>query len=197
MPDWYRLNRSLATEPTVNRNFSNFNVPAAIFLTGVTGFLGGAFLSQLIDDGFEGEVVCLARASDEKHARERIRRSLARFGHSQVPSWVRALPGDVTSDTWHTAPELDYVTHVLHLAASTSFGQEESIFRTNIDGAMSVARSMRGRNLVRYLHTGTATICGAHPPHVVHENDYPHPDAHHLVPYTSSKAQAESELAKR
>ena len=29
----------------MNRNFSNFNVPAAIFLTGVTGFLGGAFLS--------------------------------------------------------------------------------------------------------------------------------------------------------
>ncbi len=182
----------------MNRDPRIFAAPSAtIFLTGVTGFLGGAFLAQLIDDGFDGEVVCLVRAQTLECARERVRKSLARFGHNHVPKWVRVLPGDVTGDAWHTAPELNAVTHTLHLAASTSFGTEESVFRTNVDGAMSVARSMRGRNLERYLHTGTATICGAQPPNIVHENDYPHPDAVHLVAYTKSKAEAETELAKR
>ena len=42
-----------------------------VFLTGVTGFLGGAFLSQLLDNAFDGEVVCLVRAEDQESAEER------------------------------------------------------------------------------------------------------------------------------
>ena len=56
---------------------------------------------------------------------------------------------------------------------------------------------MRGRNLHRYIHTGTATICGACPPHVVHEDAYPDDKAIHLVAYTRSKAEAERLLAER
>lgn len=182
----------------MNRDlYSDGASSATIFLTGVTGFLGGAFLSHLIESRFPGEVVCLVRAAGIEAARERLRLSLARFGHHSIPKWVSVLPGDVADEHWHTAPELLPVTHTLHLAASTSFGKEPSIYRVNVDGALSVARSMRGRNLERYLHTGTATICGARPPHIVHEDDYPHADALHLVEYTKSKAQAEQELISR
>ena len=54
-----------------------------------------------------------------------------------------------------------------------------------------------GRPLVRYIHTGTATICGANPPHVVHEDDYPNRATEHFLPYTQSKAEAELQLGER
>ena len=174
-----------------------------VFLTGVTGFLGGAFLSNLVDNSFDDDIVCLVRADDQDTAEERVRRSLARFCPSNSP-WAKRLPrnvrvlrGDITRDDWHSAPELDDVSHVLHLAASTSFGNQPGIRKTNVEGALSLAKAMRGRNLTRYIHTGTATICGAAPPHVVHEDSYPSDEAEHLVAYTRSKAEAERQLAER
>jgi len=168
-----------------------------VFLTGVTGFLGGAFLSDLLESSFDGSVVCLVRADDQETAEERTRRSIARFGnYTRLPKNVRVLRGDVTSEDWHAAGELNDVTHVLHLAASTSFGNHRGIRETNVGGALSVAQAMRGRRIERYIHTGTATICGGDPPNVVHEDDYPELEANHLVPYTRSKAEAERMLAQ-
>jgi nucleoside-diphosphate-sugar epimerase len=171
-----------------------------VFLTGATGFLGGAFLSHLLDGSFEGRIVCLVRAADRASAESRVIRSLARFASQpslRLPKNVEILAGDLLAHNWHHAPELDGVTHVVHLAANTSFGNQRGVRKTNVEGALSVAKAMRGRNIERYLHTGTATICGAFPPHIVHEDDYPSDDATHLVAYTRSKAEAEKLLAER
>lgn len=170
----------------------------AVFLTGVTGFLGGAFLANLLDSAFDDEVICLVRADDQETAEERAERSVARFGwQSRLPKNVKILRGDLLSDEWHEAPALRDVTHVLHLAASTSFGNHHGIRNTNVGGALSVAKAMRGRRLERYIHTGTATICGGSPPPIVREDDYPSKNATHLVAYTRSKAEAERQLAER
>ena len=56
---------------------------------------------------------------------------------------------------------------------------------------------MRGRNLQRYIHTGTAAICGANPDRIVLEDSYPREDVEHLVAYTRSKAEAERQLDER
>src|SRR5580765_3954141 len=65
-----------------------------VFLTGVTGFLGGAFLSDLLQSPFDGEVVCLVRADDDDTAEERVRRSLGRFTTSySLPKNVKVLRG--------------------------------------------------------------------------------------------------------
>ena len=183
-------------ENFVNFQRKTFIQRRAVFLTGATGFLGGAFLAGLLDSGFEGDVVCLVRAEDQESAEDRAQQSIGRFGvRGPLPDNVKILRGDVVNVDWHYARELDGITHVLHLAASTSFGNSPGIFHTNVDGALSVARAMRGRSLKRYIHAGTATICGAFPPHVVHEDDYPSADAGHLVTYTRSKAEAERRLA--
>jgi nucleoside-diphosphate-sugar epimerase len=167
-----------------------------VFLTGATGFLGGAFLTDLLQSSFDGEVVCLVRADDDDTAEERVRRSVGRFGASDpLPRNVKVLRGDLLSEDWHRSPDLDGVTHVLHLAASTSFGNSRAIRTTNVGGALSVAKAMRGRNLERFVYTGTAAICGASPAPVVHEDDYPDESATHLVAYTRSKAEAERLLA--
>ncbi len=171
-----------------------------IFLTGVTGFLGGAFLTHLEQIFFQGRVVCLVRATSQALAEERVVRTLARFARHpnlRLPRNVEVLRGDLLSHDWHKAPQLDGVTHVLHLAASTSFGNHASVRKTNVDGALSVAAALQKHRLERYLHTSTATICGAFPPHVVREDDYPAQDATHLVAYTRTKAEAEQLLAER
>jgi nucleoside-diphosphate-sugar epimerase len=176
---------------------SSWSAPT-VLLTGVTGFLGGAFLSDLLQSSFDGEVVCLVRADDDDSAEERVRRSLSRFGApDRLPKSVKVLRGDLLSEDWHESPYLDGVTHVLHLAASTSFGNSRAIRTTNVGGALSVAKAMRGRNLERFLYTGTAAICGASPESVVHEDNYPSESATHLVAYTRSKAEAERQLAEQ
>ena len=114
-----------------------------------------------------------------------------------LPKNVKVLRGDLLSQDWHDSPLLNGVTHVLHLAASTSFGNSRGIRTTNVGGALSVAQAMRGRNLERFLYTGTAAICGASPNPVVHEDDYPSDRATHLVAYTRSKAEAERQLAEQ
>lgn len=170
----------------------------AIFLTGVTGFLGGACLAALLDAAFDAEVICLVRGEDQESAESRVRRSIARFGGPAcLPRNVKVLRGDLLSDEWHHSPLLRNVTHVLHLAASTSFGNQQGIRRTNVDGALSVAKAMRGRTLERYIYTGTATICGAVPQRIVYEDDYPSDSAQHLLAYTKSKAEAEQQLVER
>ena len=169
-----------------------------VFLTGATGFLGGAFLSDLLQSSFDGEVVCLVRADDDDTAEERVRRSVGRFGRQDsLPDNVKVLRGDLLSEDWHQSPHLDGVTHVLHMAASTSFGNSRGIRTTNVGGALSVATAMRGRKLERFVYTGTAAICGASPASIVHEDDYPDERANHLVAYTRSKAEAERQLAER
>lgn len=176
---------------------SSWSAPT-VFLTGVTGFLGGAFLYDLLQSSFDGDVVCLVRADDDDTAEERVRRSVGRFGAPErLPKNVKVLRGDLLSQDWHDSPYLDGVTHVLHLAASTSFGNSRAIRATNVGGALSVANAMRGRRLERFLYTGTAAICGASPAPVVHEDDYPDERATHLVAYTRSKAEAERLLAER
>jgi nucleoside-diphosphate-sugar epimerase len=175
----------------------------SVFLTGATGFLGGAFLTDLLQSSYDGEVVCLVRADDDDTAEERIRRSLGRFSTARfttsytLPKNVKVLRGDLLSDEWHGSPLLDGIKHVLHLAASTSFGNSRAIRTTNVGGALSVAKAMRGRRLERFLYTGTAAICGASPAPVVHEDDYPDERATHLVAYTRSKAEAERQLAEQ
>jgi nucleoside-diphosphate-sugar epimerase len=171
-----------------------------MFVTGATGFLGGAFLACLLASGYEGPVTCLVRAADEDSAEERTRRSVARFTgkpEARLPRGWTVLPGDLLSHEWHNAPAVEGTTHVMHLAANTSFGNNAGIRKANVEGALSVARAMRRQPLERYVHTGTATICGAAPPHVVNEDSYPSDDAVHLVPYTRSKAEAERLLAER
>ena len=174
------------------------NHSAAVFLTGATGFLGGAFLAGFLDSTTDNDVVCLVRDDEQASAEERVRRSISRFGaFRKLPSRVKVVRGDMVSAGWHQAPELTNVTRVLHLAASTSFGSQQGIQRTNVQGALSVARAMQGRNIERYVHVGTATICGARASGLVHEDDSPSDHARHLVAYTKSKAEAERQLAAR
>jgi nucleoside-diphosphate-sugar epimerase len=167
-----------------------------ILVTGATGFLGGAAAAQLALRPEPGRVLLLVRGESRAAAEVRARQSLARFVEDArlEPAWRRyeILPGDLTDPATLADPRLDEVTHVLHLAANTSLRSVRGARHTNILGTLALAQRLRrAPRLVRFLHVGTAYICGTQPPRLVREDDYPRPDVHHLVEYTRSKAEAE------
>jgi nucleoside-diphosphate-sugar epimerase len=175
------------------------NTPTTL-ITGATGFLGGAVAAQLLLRPGAGRVLLLVRAPSQEAAEDRTRRSLAHFAAEGVwpeSAWRRCevVLGDLLEPATLADSRLDQVTHVLHLAANTSLRSVRGVRRTNIEGTLNLARRMaRAPNLVRFLHVGTAYICGAQPPRLVREEDYPRADVRHLVEYTRSKAECEQFL---
>jgi nucleoside-diphosphate-sugar epimerase/glutathionylspermidine synthase len=172
---------------------------ATILVTGATGFLGGAVTAQLLQRPKIGNVMLLIRGATPAAALERVKRSVARFGDAiSEQAWQRCevIAGDLTEPATLADARLERVTHVLHAAGDTSLRSVRRVRNTNITGTLALARRMRqAPRLVRFLHVGTAYICGAQPPPLVHEEDYPSPAARHLVEYTRSKAECEQLLA--
>ncbi|HJE23767.1 MAG TPA: SDR family oxidoreductase [Methylorubrum populi] len=172
---------------------------ARILLTGATGLIGGAILHQALERDDGRQWVCLVRCANADQGRQRVAARLARFTDAftaqRLVRRAEIVPGDFTqADRDHDA-RLDDVTHILHLAADTSYFGDDRLFQTNRDGTLALARrAARMRNLRRFLHIGTAMSCGADAGSLVAEAQ-PDPAARHLVPYTASKAAAEEALA--
>jgi len=165
-----------------------------VLITGATGFLGGATLAQLLR-AHDCRVIALVRASSEAEGRARVMRSLARFesGDVRAVAAVEVVCGDITEPATLEISRIDAATHVLHLAANTSFRSVRGVRRTNILGTMTFAHRMRrAPRIDRFLHVGTAFSCGLIGTGiVVGEDDYPREGIRHLVEYTNSKAEAE------
>jgi nucleoside-diphosphate-sugar epimerase len=169
-----------------------------VLLTGATGFLGGAFLAhtRALDDL---EWLLPARGASDVDARQRVWRRLRRFVDEVTAARILASATVVRTDL--LAPDaltdelLDGVTHVVHLAANTSFIAKKGVWEMNYDATRALAERLRRvRTLERFLYVGTAMICGDGPGETVHEDSYPAAAARHLVPYTASKAAAEQML---
>jgi len=189
----------------ISGSFPNLTAvsPADLFLvTGVTGFLGGTVVAELLTAPFSGRLLLLVRACSPEEGLARARRSLERF---EVPHGLLAkltvaniLCGDLANVVaFERDVRLDAVTHVVNCAGITSFGKDPDVWRVNVDGTLAFAhRLKRATGLKRFVHISTAMICGDKPPHVVEEDVSLGINGHHLVPYTESKAEAERRLLK-
>lgn len=171
-----------------------------VLVTGATGFIGGAALAQGLSGGLADRWVCLVRGTDQAQAEQRLFGNLARFmgpedARHALAHRVAVIPADLAGLGSIDSNELDEVTHVLHLAADTSFRARGNCHLVNVGGTQALAsRARRMKKLSRFVYGGTAMICGANPPPLVVETDYPSSSAEHLVSYTSSKVDAERML---
>lgn len=188
-----------------------------VFLTGGTGFIGGAVLAELLTRHAPARVLVLARGDERGAAPDRVQASLARFLEPEELAtcarrcWVvggdvtnlaavaddqKGAPLPIAARPDRESPALVEVSHVIHLAANTSFRSVRSVRRVNILGTLALAHRFRryGR-LQRFLHVGTAYICGDHPARVIFEDDAPNDAVSYAVEYTRSKAEAEALLA--
>ena len=170
-----------------------------VLVTGATGFLGGAFLAVPRPEEVRIEWLLPARGEDQADAERRVAKRLGRFLSGSVLERALAsckvFPADLTDPNAFDDASLEGVTHVIHLAANTSFVSSKGVWEMNFQVTKALAERLRRvPTLERFLYVGTAMICGDEPPHVVHEDASPSESVKHLVPYTASKSGAEAML---
>jgi nucleoside-diphosphate-sugar epimerase len=176
--------------------------PARIFLTGATGFVGGAIAAALADTGNFKEMLFLVRARSAAEGAQRVRQSIARFTQPGAPppevSEQQVIVADLSDADAFADARLDAVSHVIHSAAITSFADRPAIWTVNVDATMRLAeRFSRVAGLRRFVYVGAAMACGVARGPLVTETLHLPLERAHLVPYTESKARAENQLRER
>jgi amino acid adenylation domain-containing protein/thioester reductase-like protein len=137
---------------------------APVFLTGATGTLGPHLVRALRASG--REVVCLVRASSEAHARQRLRRALARAGLGTHLDGVRVVVGDVALPGLGLRPDElaalgASVGRIVHAAASVGFMKSaEELARPNVQGTIEILRLAVTARLHPVCLVSTAAVHG-------------------------------------
>ncbi|AIY43328.1 Nucleoside-diphosphate-sugar epimerase [Collimonas arenae] len=192
---WLRGKQELAAQ-----NPSEAGSPR-IFLTGVTGFVGGAIAANLAGSASFKEMLFLVRAQSAAEGVRRVRASIARFTRSAAPPAVserQIILADLKDPQAFSDARLNDVTHVIHSAAVTSFADRPDIWEVNVNATLRLAARFSGHTrLRRFVYVGTAMACGVARGPVVTESMRLPEERAHLVPYTASKAQAENQLRER
>jgi nucleoside-diphosphate-sugar epimerase len=182
-----------------SRRLAAIDTPS-VFLTGATGFVGGAVAAAMAETEHFGSMLFLVRANSPAEGAERVYDSIARFMPAgRRPPVVyehQIVIGDLGDNDTLSDARLDRITHVIHCAAVTSFAARNDIWPVNVQGTRRLARRFSNSvALQRFMYVGTAMACGtsARGP-LVTESARLSPDTDHLVPYTASKASAETLL---
>lgn len=168
-----------------------------LLITGVTGFLGGAVLENILNQMNEVNLLLLVRADSDMAAVERVKENLRKFNIAEENLAAltprNMLLGDLAiPDTFLSDPRLQQVTHVINCAAVASFGNNPLIWKVNVEGTLKFAQTMaQVGTLQRFLHVGTAMSCSPEPDSLVAESAVFRERAEHLVEYTHSKSTIE------
>lgn len=184
---------------------SRFSVDISLsmlFITGSTGFIGGALAARLIETAHWQRALFLVRAADRAEGRARLADNLRLHGIAEEQlqrlQAEQIICGDLTGvSRWIDDPRLAQVEDVVNSAALASFGNHRSIFPTNVEGVLEMAHGlMRRRRLRRFIQIGTGMSCGRDAPRPVSEDYRPAEDVQHYLDYTASKHEAEQRLQR-
>jgi thioester reductase-like protein len=168
-----------------------------LFMTGVSGLLGGQLMARLLGQG--QKLAVLVRPSAGLSGAERIEAMLVREEEAAgclLPRPV-VLEGELTSPACGLAnAEIEWVRRscsaVLHNAASLEFigkDRNEDPWRTNVGGTQNVLSLAERAGIRDFHHVSTAYVCGFTPGPVAEE---PATGAHGFRnDYEASKFEAE------
>ncbi len=144
-----------------------------IFLTGITGLVGSAFVVALLRERQDCEFVCLARKNSVKSALQRteeILRDECLFNNcpelaDMILSKVSVIEGDVVDlDPVAMAadPLLKGVNCVFHCAADVNLGQDPTgrTYQINFNGTQNVVELAKLLKVDEIHYVGTAYIAG-------------------------------------
>lgn len=150
------------------------SIPRTAFVTGGSGFIGGALIRRLVSGGCE--VTALARSDRSAAVVEALGARSARGDLGDVGAITDAAKGcDVA----------------FHLAAHVEqWGKWEDFVKGNVDGTRTALEACRSGGVRRFVHCGTEAAILAGEPVVNGDETIPlRPDS--AAPYSSTKAQAE------
>jgi nucleoside-diphosphate-sugar epimerase len=170
-----------------------------VFLTGVTGFLGGELAVLLSKSPRIERIYCLVREYDGVEPTARLRQVFEFHGDTFDESRIIPVFGDLKNDELASKlsqnKRLEEVDTVIHAAADTSFGpaSKESVEKVNVGGTQQILNwAQTLPRLETFLYVGTASICGSNLKSChVQEDQSPRTNAKHLVPYCYTKMLGE------
>ncbi|MER7769861.1 amino acid adenylation domain-containing protein [Kitasatospora sp. NPDC096140] len=138
--------------------------PAAVLLTGATGFLGAHLLDGLLR-GTRATVHCLLRADDPEDGMRRLVKALADLGLPEpAPGRVVVEPGDLAQPLLGlTAERFDELARTVdavhHSGAWVSFTLPYATLRAaNVDGTQEVLRLAARGGGIPVHHVSTASV---------------------------------------
>ncbi|WP_089576402.1 SDR family oxidoreductase [Escherichia coli] len=168
-----------------------------LFITGTTGFLGGAVLEKILSNSGNVSLLLLVRANTPQSGLNRVKENLRKFNvcedRLQYLTTDNILIGDLNKpEEFLRNTILEKVTHVINCAAVASFSNNPFIWPVNVTGTLAFAKRMaKVAGLQRFLHVGTAMSCSPEVNSLVSEEHIPPETNEHLVEYTLSKATIE------
>lgn len=142
-----------------------------IFVTGGTGFLGGALVKRLSDDGHRVRVLA---------------RDPARAGYIRDLPGVELIPGEMT-EPHSVTNALSGCDLVFHVAAATN-GSQALQRHTNVEGTRCVVKAAAATGVARFVHVSTVAVYGYARAGIIRESD---PMTPGNEPYSTTKAEAE------
>lgn len=170
-----------------------------IFLTGVTGLVGGELLVSLSRHPDIHKIYCLIRSKTEEEAVLRLQKVFAVHNDAFDTTKVIPVRGDLLDEALpeQLTRQLSGagIDTIIHSAANTSFSRfnDALVEKVNIGGLQKIlswAQTLPG--LRSFVYVGTATICGTHSVHrLIGEDESPNPATGHVVKYTFTKMQGE------
>jgi nucleoside-diphosphate-sugar epimerase len=149
-------------------------VPATAFVTGGSGFIGGALIRRLVAEGCA--VKALARSQTSAAAVEAL--------------GAEPVAGDL-SDTGAIEAGAAGCEAAFHLAAHLgAWGRREDFMRDNVDGTTNALGGTRAAGVLRFVHCGTeAALIAGDPLVEVDETTPLRPDSKALYPATKALAE--------
>lgn len=144
-----------------------------IFLTGITGLVGSAFVVALLRERQDYEIVCLARKTAVKSAQQRteeIIRDECKFDGcpelaDRILKSVKVVEGDVTTinpEELAKNPLLAGTSIVFHCAADVNLGKDPTgrTYRINYNGTENMVKLAQLLKVKEFHYVGTAYIAG-------------------------------------
>ena len=172
-----------------------------VFLTGITGLVGSAFVVALLREREDFEIVCLARKSPVKSALQRtqeIIRDECEFNGcpeaaDMVLSRVSVIEGDVTTidpEVMAKDPILAGTDIIFHCAADVNLGKDPTgkTYRINYHGTENMVALAKFLNVKEFHYVGTSYIAGKLVGTAIEDNPL---DSGFNNPYEESKYKAE------
>lgn len=153
-------------------------MPHSIFLTGSTGFVGGAVLRRLV---VEGSAVTVALRQEPSAMAEGV--NVVRFDAFETTSWVQTLS------------EIDVVIHSaarVHVMSDVEADPLSAFRKVNVDGTLNLARQAAEAGVKRFIFVSSIKVNGEGTPpgHPYTADDVPAP----ADSYGVSKMEAEQGL---
>lgn len=148
-------------------SYADYNEPSCILLTGATGYLGSHILYELLKKS-QAKVVALVRRSQGQPVGDRLWDVMRTyFGDSLLfvmNERVHVVEGDLEVSGLGLSPQhkemlYSQVDMIVHAAADVRhLGDEEQIFRTNVDATRNLIELAQSRPGIRFQHISTIGV---------------------------------------